>query len=53
MAVLGVVGVSLVRGEARRMWTYEEHWNLEPVEEEAVRTSEKLPELVDLKEDHV
>jgi hypothetical protein len=52
MAVLGVVGVYLVRGEARRMWTYEVHWNLEPVEEEAVRTSEKLPELVDLKEGH-
>ena len=42
MAVLGVVGVSLVRGEVKRMWMYEEHWNLEPVRvDEAVGTSEK------------
>ncbi|KIM85915.1 hypothetical protein PILCRDRAFT_86655 [Piloderma croceum F 1598] len=53
MAVLSVVGVSLVRGEARHMWTYKEHWNLEPVEEKPVRISEKVRELIDLKEEHV
>jgi hypothetical protein len=53
MAVLSVVGVSLVRGEARHMWTYDEHWNLEPVEEKAVRISEKVRELINFQEEHV
>ena len=50
MEVLSVVVVSMVRGEVKRMWSYEEHWNLEPL---AVETGEKSQKLVDLKEEHV
>jgi hypothetical protein len=49
MVILSVVGVSLVRGEVRRMWTYEERWSLDPADNDAAENSEKVHGPVDVK----
>ena len=54
LIVAAMVGVSLVRGEAKRMWKYEEVWTVEPAAKEAAvvegpitASSEKIDEKVD------
>lgn len=41
MMMLGVITMSVIRGEVKHTWSYEEHWDLQPSVEEAVGTSRK------------
>jgi hypothetical protein len=53
MVILSVFAVSFMRGESKRVWEYQERWGLEPVVEKAGKISEKVEELVDVKEESI